>query len=272
MTARARVVREMPAELYHSDPAIGSTAIKALLRSAAHYKSEYLDGVKRDETKALRIGTYIHTAALEPERWKRDFFTAPEWLHHGNSKEGKAERAAFRASVSPNHKTVDDDEYQLVEAIAASIRRHPAASYLLRDVAATELSLFWECETTGVACKARLDSTKRGVVVDLKSTEDASPEAFTKAIINYGYDSQCAHYWDGYAATHGQEPAGYFWIVVEKSAPYAVAVYSAGEDVLARGRTRRLRALDRLCESRASGIYPGYGDMVQQISLPSWAA
>jgi hypothetical protein len=265
----AEIVKGMPAAEYHARADIGSGALKALLRSPAHYQAEYINRVHVDEKPAYRVGTLTHTACLEPDHWALMHVRGID----GDGRTKAVQEARKAQAVAALGKTVvPPDEYDLAEAMAASVRAHKAAGFLLREVDGTEISIFWEDEVTGVACKGRLDCSRAGVVIDLKTCQDASPAEFARSIANYGYGVQAAHYLDGYRATHGKDAEAYVWIAVEKTAPHVVAVYAASPDLLSTGRTQRLRALDRLCECRASGVWPGYSERIESIDLPRWAA
>lgn len=267
------VVHDMPAADYHARPELGSSALREILRSPFHYWSAYEapqgQRIVREETPAMRLGTLAHACILEPARWGAEYVVAPDV--DKRFKEGKATYAAF-LEASKGRTVIDFDDAAKVEGMRDAVRRHKAAAFLTRDVEGAEVSLFWECETTGIECKARLDVTTRGIVVDLKTTEDASRAEFERSIANYSYHVQAAHYLEGYKTAFGREPAGYVWIVVEKKPPHAVAVYAIDAAALERGHVARLRALDTLAECRASGEWPGYGDTIGTAGLPAWAA
>jgi exodeoxyribonuclease VIII len=61
------------------------------------------------------------------------------------------------------------------------------------------------------------------------------------------------------------------FIAVEKTAPYAVAVYELDATALAAGNELRQRDLRMIADCRATSEWPGYGDDCQTLSLPSWA-
>src|SRR4051812_44964464 len=66
---------------YHADKtAIGSSALKHMLKSPARFYSRHFLGVKdKDEpSKQMQLGTMIHTALLEPERFTKNFVIMPE--------------------------------------------------------------------------------------------------------------------------------------------------------------------------------------------------
>src|SRR5574343_1362278 len=86
-----------------------------------------------------------------------------------------------------------------------------------------QLSLFWTDEQSGVRLKTRPDICKRkkNVIVNLKTTLDGSPEAFSKDINKYDYALQACIEWRGCVAS-GIMPTvdNYVWLVVEKVAPF----------------------------------------------------
>lgn len=60
-------------------------------------------------------------------------------------------------------------------------------------------------------------------------------------------------------------------MTVEKLPPFAVAVYRIDEDALEAGRRMYRRALRLWAECLDRGIWPGYSDRIESISLPAWA-
>ena len=52
-------------QAYRAFPALNQSAAKQLLVSPAHYQA-YIN-TPQEETKALRFGTFVHAAILEPE-------------------------------------------------------------------------------------------------------------------------------------------------------------------------------------------------------------
>ncbi len=73
-----------------------------------------------------------------------------------------------------------------------SVRSHTLARGLLANID-PEVSIFWEDDSTGLMCKARLDGMpKQGrVLVDLKTTSQGlSDDQIDRSIANYRYDMQ----------------------------------------------------------------------------------
>lgn len=187
-------------------------------------------------------------------------------------------RSRWRAE-NEGYTVLSVDVYEQLLAMAHAIRQHPAAGKLLSGEGVAEASVYWKDQATGELCRCRPDYWRAdGVVVDLKTTEDASPEGFAKSLVNYRYHVQAPWYLGGMSAAHaaGHFPKGwaapraFVFIAVEKKPPYAVATYVLDSESLEIG-TRLMRAdLDTLAQCRSTGIWPGYGDTLQQLGVPQY--
>lgn len=171
------------------------------------------------------------------------------------------------------------ETYEQLLGMAHSIASHPAANALLTGEGVAEASVYWTDEATGELCRCRPDYWRRdGVLVDLKSTIDASPEGFAKSIANYRYHVQAPWYLEGaqaaHDAGHGLEgyarPRAFAFVAVEKSHPFAVGVYVLDPDSLEIGAKLMRENLDTLAECKRTGVWPGYGDTLQQIGVPQY--
>lgn len=253
---------------YHRHPAVGKSHLDAISRSPLHYWARYVDPnrVEPEPTAAMQLGSAVHTKILEPHLFEQEYALAP--AVDRRTKDGKqawADAAAGGATL------LSAADWDVLLGMDDAVRRHLAASRLLGRAGAAETSHLWVDSVTGIQCKCRPDwLTEDGWVVDLKTTEDASPSGFAKSAANFRYHVQAAWYLDGLRAC-GLEPKGFIFIAVEKRPPYAVATYLAADDMIAAGQAEARRCLDRIAECRANDNWPGYGDTVQLLSLPKWA-
>jgi hypothetical protein len=195
--------------------------------------------------------------------------------------------------VNGHRSIMTPDEWDTVHRMRDAIHAHPAASKLLTGCkGVAEYSAYAHDPLTGVLRRVRPDFWRfDGIVVDLKTTEDASPEAFARSIANYGYDMQHAYYLDTLALALEQSArdtgAGgcdfdmrttkrpdsakqFVFVVVEKKPPHAVAVYVLDDESVAIGRAKYHDALTTYSECDLRGEWPGYGEAVQMIALPQW--
>jgi len=271
--------QKTPHDAYHALPHLSSSGIKEILRSPLHYKTRFLDGVAREDSAALRLGRYVHQAVFEPEVW-RQAATYPEF--NLRTKEGKTARAEWLALHAAGVLFVDEEERALTDAISASVLSHPTARDLISGGIAETAGFFQAYGGTaerGIVIPSRICPDYRwvddGVLVDLKTCEDASSAGFRNALGRYHYDVQAAWYLDGanaIEATAGSELRydTFVFIAVEKKPPYADAIYETDRETIELGRRTYRRALDALVAAVQTGVWPGYPAVAQLIGAPSW--
>jgi len=174
-------------------------------------------------------------------------------------------------------KILSQEQFQQILRMYQAVDLHQGAKPMLTEGVA-EQSAFWIDSETGIECKVRPDwlSMKFGEVTgiaDLKTCCDASAETFTKSCAQWGYDIQAAYYQDGIYAVTGKRVPFYF-IAVEKDAPYAVAVYKANNEMIETGRAKYRQALKQIKWCRENDSWPAYQPYgeIEEIGLPRWAA
>lgn len=246
----------MPAAQYHATDAVSASLLKQIQRSPAHAMA-YLQQ-QQEPTPAMLFGTAFHTCVLESERFDN------EYAVFEGDKRTKDGKATYERLVSEGKTIISASDYATITAMASAIGDHPAASKLVRGDGQTEVSMFWDDEETGLACKCRTDIWLGRVIVDLKTTEDASPEGFSRSIQIYGYGIQAAHYLAGSGAD------AFLFVAVEKKAPFAVAVYELDPLSLEICEAKRRGLLELWADCRDSQSFQAYSDECQQISLPGW--
>lgn len=254
-------------EDYHADRLFeSSTGLKEMLRSPAHYY--HYKNAPRVDKKCYRLGTAIHTALLEPDRFKSDYIISPEF--NRRSVAGKEAEAEFIKNNIGKF-IVTEAELEAITGIAESVSYHRDAMAILR-LSKNEVSHFWQDEETGIYMKCRSDALTDFCNLDIKSTEDASPNAFVRSCANYNYDMSAYIYSEGTRIVSGM-PRRFGFLAVEKKAPYQVALYFAPDEMLASGMVRYRDALNQLKECRASGKWPGYqpNGRYETLDWPFWA-
>ncbi len=249
---------------YHLHPAIGSSSLKPMLKSPAHYKA-YIDK-PRAPTKAMDLGTAIHQAILEPNRFESEAVVMPKF-------EGTGSRAAKEEWLLENHGKLilSLADLETIDGILGSIRKNKLVSKLLSSGAAEE-SYFWQDPDTGLVCKCRPDFLREGhIIVDVKSTVDASFDGFPTQVARMKYHLSAAMYLDGVSAVLGQNFDQFIVLAIEKEPPYALNVHLLDQGTIDAGRLLYKRALKQLKECREKNSYPGYTEKVLTLSLPNWA-
>lgn len=251
---------------YHAHPAVSKSGLDLVRRSPQHFWHRYLDPnrVIEPPTPAMIIGSALHARVLEPHLYDDEYIVAPEGIDR-RTKEGKLRWADFEAEADGKTVLKAEDALQ-IESMAAAVHRHPAARMILRLPGKCEQSYFWTDEATGEKCKCRPDwhSDDRRLIADVKTTEDASPRGFLRSVMKYRYHVQAAFYSQGIGAEQ------FVFIAVEKKPPFAVAVYATPLELLERGHMESAGDLQTLAKCRAEDHWPGYGDEIQKLAVPSW--
>lgn len=265
------VVLGMSNEDYHSSEGISKSGLDLIAKSPLHYWAAYLNPKRepRTETAAMMIGTAIHTAVLEPDRFAMEYRVSP--AVDKRTKDGKATWEAFVADCETNgHTPISVKDLEACNNIAEVVRNHYTAQQLFKNGVA-ETSMFWEDEATGVLCKCRPDWIADGnILVDLKSTVDASPEGFSRSAFNYRYWVQAAWYLDGAEKATGTRPEAFVFVAFEKEPPYACGFYYASDEMVEAGRAEYRRCLDLYADSLKHKNWRGYSPTLEPLQMPAW--
>jgi hypothetical protein len=249
----------MDATTYRNTEGISASDIKWILppKTPAHYHAYKTGLIKREETRALVLGTLCHLAVLEPEQLPTAFAVRPAGLDF-RTKDGKLWKEA-----QGDKPILDETEAAMLDGMSKSVAAHPAAAALL-DGAQREVSLFKE-HRTGLKLKGRLDVLGNGYVADVKTAEAGDVGGFASAVFRYNYHVQAAMY----CQLAGVER--FSFITVEKAPPYAVAVYDLSAKAIQVGLNSLNYALDTISACEEAGEWPAYSREVQTLDLPAWA-
>ena len=250
---------------YRAIDALGSTDIKTLLENPYLFKN----GVKKEPTDNLILGSVIHTLILEPQKLESEYIIMPELNLRTNA--DKAVKAEFEAEAKATNKTLVKSEiFNQAEAVSKSFLNSSLSSFLKGEVKA-EASFFGEID--GVKVKARPDLIlpKQQIIIDFKTTSQVgggSADGFAKMAANFSYYIQAALYLE---ITNYKQ---FYFIVLETAEPFMVGCYKLDSEALEFGKSEISRAIEiykNLGEYK-SPLYLNNLDFskVQEINLPSW--
>ena len=256
------VIEKLTMAEYQAHPAISRSYLVDLLKSPAHAQSRKEN--KEPATRAIILGSAFHTIVLEPMLFEDEFLVADI---DRRTKEGKATEAAANAR---GVEIITTDEMIQISKMNMAIKGHKSAGALLSGGIA-EQSVFWIDEETGIECKIRPDyCLPSGIIPDLKSCLDASPEEFAKTIFNMDYHIQAAMYVDGLKANNIDAKV-FVFVAVEKEPPFAVGVYVLDNDYIEIGRQQYKKALQILAQCIKDNKYPAYSEDIVELKPPRWA-
>lgn len=256
------LVTDMPNDEYHAHEGISSTGIKKVKQSPAHYK--YPEPFNR--SRAMDMGSAIHAAVFELEWFKEKYMLLDDVEDRRKPEYKKAKEAIGEEFVFVKN------EVRHIRGMYKAVRSRKRAIELLQLSGWSELSGFIR-DDNGIIRKVRFDRlTACGKILDLKKTQDARRDAFSKSISNYEYDMQAAWYIDTFKMLTGDDADGFRFIAVEEKRPHGVAVYTIDEPSLMIGRDYNNKAYDTYLECVKTDHWPCYSDNLddQEIGVTSW--
>ena len=215
------------------------------------------------QTKAMADGTAVHAFFLERDKFDTDFVIKPADMRL-NTKAGK------EWAIEQKDKIIIDSElgnnlYEMEKSFIDS----PAK--LIYDIKGqTELSYFWDdLGTIKGKCRPDWISDDGSIVVDVKTTTDASPRGFQKSISTWGYYLQLGWYLRGLRKL-GLPAKQFIFIAIEKTAPFCVGVYRADQEMINYAMKELDQLMPEIQTAMVSNEFPDYTPEITSIGLPPW--
>ena len=275
-------IHQISADAYHADnlapePSLSSTLARLLLNQSPLHAWTASPRLNPDwqpvEKKTFDIGRAAHRAVLGAGS---DFCVIPEDILASNgaasTKEAKAFVEAARADGLTPLKHGEIDE---IQAIASAVQRKLLLAKINIEPSRSEMAAIAQID--GIWCRAMIDNAPENspYLIDLKTTTDASPEACIRAVTNYSYDVQAAHYQAVWEAATGEKRRMLF-VFVEKEPPYEVGfvqLYGKVGDEAdwmddANGKAAESRRVWSECLT--SGYWPGYPAQIATVGAPGY--
>lgn len=253
-------------EQYHEASAISRSQLMLIDKSPYHFWYEVLSEMseKKEATPAMNIGSAFHTLLLEPELFEKEYCIAPKIDRR--TKAGKEEYQSF-LDKNTDKILLTDEQYNKALIMAEHVKQHEIVTTLL-DEAQFEKSIFWTDQETGLQFKTRPDIWSQKMVVDLKTTQDASPYKLQRSALEYGYYLQAGMAFE--ACKFIGKPFEMFVILAcEKDAPFVPSVFMMDDTALQFGIDQFQKYKKKLKECLDSNKWPAYP--VHELSVPAYA-
>lgn len=262
-TMQPGIYADLDNDAYHSGPGVSKSGLWTIYKQTpAHYRY-----AEREEKAHFDFGTACHFAILEPEKFEEAVMRGPKDRRGNNWKDAQAEAA------NSHRLLLTEGDYDAALVIRDTVHADAWLNALIVSPhSEVEHSGYWIDETTGSLCRCRPDLYRAdlGVMVDVKSTVDAHPDAFARSVVNYGYHAQEAFYSDGYRAL-GRPVEGFVFLAWEKKAPYVTARYELPPSIVEDGRAIMRKALDRYAECERTDEWPGYSGEITELAFKRWS-
>lgn len=254
-------------EDYLAASGMSASALKVLAsKTPAHFRAWLLE--EREATAAQAFGTLVHDFILLEQK----VIQAPKLNMRTN--DGKAEFAALQAeALRQGAVLVTEEEHAALCAIRDSLHSVPAVCEVLSSTRTLkEVSGYVTLNSCAAKIRPDIRDPAAGVIWDLKTCADASPEGFQRDAWKWGYHIQAAWYLSVATLIEPWNYHSFRFIAVENKAPYAVAIYEASPAFLEAGATAVSRALTTFEECLKNKRWPGFSDEVRELDPPRWAA
>lgn len=205
---------------------ISNSRLTAFKRSPLHL-IHYLTKPK-ESTPAMAFGSAFHAYLLEPDKFNSLYAVAPDVDRR--TKEGKLEFDKFVYESDGKTVLTNSDKTKIVN-MADAVYANPIAAELMSQLTATEVNREWISDGLKMPMRGIIDGIAPTFMLDIKTCTDATPKKFQDYAWNMSYHRQAAIYLD---SDHSFK--NFYFIAIEKDAPYGVSVHPVSQRMIDKGR------------------------------------
>lgn len=249
--------------------------------------SRWIKGIESDDTKSTEWGTLIDTLALQPSEFDRRYAVAPKTYPATPKKKGGAiinkpwNRGAtyceqWEAQQGGRTILKASELEEAAEAITCLSDDSEICGLMKGAARQVMATADYRDDATGlmIPFKILADVVPVGgyaqILADLKTCANASPNAWAKAVFDYGYHWQAACYLDVWNVAGKGERIDFFHILQENFKPYQTAKRLLTSEFVELGRSKYQMAIARYCRCLDSLTWPDY-DTEAKAHWRGWA-
>lgn len=263
-------IYEISASEYHADPCPApslSSSVAWLLATksprhawTAHPKLN--PSWRPDDDSKFDLGTAAHAIFLEGDHDRIVVLDANDWKTKAAREARELANAEGKtALLSRHHAAV----MRMVERARNFVAQSPVGrSYALGH---SERTVVWQED--GIWLRARPDRLSEHGCIDYKTTENASPEAFSAQIVRMGYYFQACFYMRGLAQL-GAERSEFHFLAQETSEPHECSLHALDPALREIGDAMVERTIKRWAGCLKAHRWDGYGNRVHLTVPPLW--
>ena len=258
---------------YRSIHAINYSALRVGRTSLPRMHQIVTGTAPAEESAALATGTLLHDAMQHGDGWADRYAVRPDGIDR-RTKAGKEAYAAWLATLPTDAKILESASdvaaVEAVDVMRRSIMSHPLARALATCTGESEVQIV----DGGRKCridKIFISNGEPTMLIDWKSTIDASPAGFARSAAKYGYHQQAAWYVALAERRYGKR-LPFVFVAVESSSPHSVGVYQLVPDQLEAATIINegiVKAYREWVEAGAKMHHTG--ENVETLTLPEWA-
>jgi len=281
--AATRIELPTGGRAYHSVPGISQSGLKLFADDPGKYYERYVLGIdQRSTSPSLQWGSDFENLIMFD---RLPGVLVPNDVLSQSERDGKVVYSRRGAAwnewkqrqideFGPDVRLLKQDEWdsQIAPLLVArdNVRDHFKASKLLDGE--NHVSLTWKDETTGLDCKCQIDVASRWkMLTDLKTAQDATPDGFNRAVLNFRYHWQAYWYREAWRRYTGEDWP-FAFVVVQNKPSYFCETYDLHPDWYNLAAVQIRSTLDRLAQCLESGIWKSetFGRVIT-LRPPKWA-
>lgn len=280
---------------YHSDKSwLSATGLKHARRSMSELRL-YLDGYFDGDTAPhLDYGNAVELFLIDPKGFQEKVAIAPthKWIEEALAENPKLVSpkasatykklaAQFHENNSEKYIIEEVGEKESWQSLQVQAARCLADKYIQQMFVDIDYqsSCYWIDKETGLQMKCRPDIVKKknNVVINMKTMLDASPNAFARKVVEYDWPLQACVEIEGVLQSGLLDRVDhYFWLALEKDAPFNVQLYEFNASDLEVLRDEYHYLLNNIKKCKDADVWPGYGAIadndygILSVTLPPW--
>lgn len=229
---------------YHENKThVSTSTLKKAKRSLKEFKWQRDGKLEQDRKSHFDFGNAFELALCEgiETLYKSCVFFSTEDRPEKEMTMASNKNKAWKAKIFSTDKLIINkrgpESLETIKEMLKSCKEDKTITNIIFDPEETifQSSVFWTDKKTKLKLKTRPDlmQPRRSIVTDVKTTLDGSPTKFARDASNYDYYLQAVQQIDGIISA-GIMPKikNYFYLVVEKVAPYNATLYEIEDEDL----------------------------------------
>lgn len=189
-----------------------------------------------EPTPAMKFGSAFHMRLLQPELFNDFYSIAPNV--DKRSKIGKEIWEQF-STANTNKESISTDDVNRIDAMIEAINDNAHAADLINNLTHREVDSMWIDAVTKAPMRGIIDGIANDYLIDVKTCANARPDKFQRDAWNMNYHRQAAIYMDSYEIPKRD----FYFIAIEKDAPYGVSVHRLSNELIEIGREKYRKLL-----------------------------
>lgn len=235
------------------------SSLKEFAKSPRHYL-DYLNR-KKETTAAMLFGSMVHCLLLEPAKFNEQF--AVMGTIDKRTTAGKEAYAKF-VEESAGKDVVMENDYNDAKALTDNVLSNPSLKQYVDNCHQYEQE--FRAEMWGLPVRGFFDGIAEDYILEVKTTQDATPDALMRDFFNRQYHMQAGLY-----NLVSNKPIKY--LVIETKSPYDSYIADATENYIKKGQELFSNTIVKFSECMKHNAWDkGYEYHTGKISidLPSW--